>query len=98
MSIWDEEPKLEITEVRAIINGIEVKNGDVFLLIKDGEIIERGTIKFCVYSDGEGAYDLYHIGFIVEWDNPKQCWPRTLSGCNCGGAGCWFGVGNNRIR
>jgi len=79
MSIWDEEPKLEITEVRAIINDIEVKNGDVFLLIKDGEIIERGTIKFCVYSDGEGAYDLYHIGFIVEWDNPKQCWPRTLA-------------------
>jgi len=44
MSIWDEEPKLEITEVRAIINGIEVKNGDVFLLIKDGEIIERAQL------------------------------------------------------
>ena len=44
MSVWDEEPKFEITEVRAIINGIEVKNGDVFLLIKDGEIIERAQL------------------------------------------------------
>jgi len=78
MSIWNEKPKLEITEARAIINGIEVKNGDVFLLMKDGEIIERGIIKFCVYDDGEGFYDFWHIGFIIEWDDPEQILPRTL--------------------
>ena len=54
MGIWDEEPKLEITEARAIINGIEVKDGDIIVLMKNSKEIDRGTIKFCVYSDAEG--------------------------------------------
>jgi len=78
MSIWDEEPKLEITEARAVINGIEVKNGDVFLLEKDGKTLERGTIKFCVYKDGESYCDDWHIGFIIKWDEDKRELPRTL--------------------
>ena len=78
MSIWNEKPELEIAGARAIINGVEVRDGDTFLLIKDGKIIERGVVKFCVYSDGEGCYDFYHIGFIIEWIEPKQCFPRTL--------------------
>ncbi len=54
MGIWDEEPKLEITEARAIINGIEVKDGDIIVLMKNSKEIDRGTIKFCVCSDAAG--------------------------------------------
>ena len=78
MSIWDEEPKLEITEARAIINGVEVKDGDIIVLMKNSKEIDRGTIKFCVYSDAEDFYEFYHIGFIVEWNDPNQFLPRTL--------------------
>ena len=54
MSIWNEKPKLEITEARAVINGVEVKDGDIIVLKKNGKEIDRGTVKFCVYSDAEG--------------------------------------------
>jgi len=78
MSFWD-EPKLSITEARTIINDEEVKDGDIIVLTKNGEEVERGVIKFCVYSDGEGFYDYYHIGFIVKWNDLDQYFPRTLA-------------------
>jgi len=45
-------------------------------IINDEEV---KVIKFCVYSDGEGFYDYYHIGFIVKWNDLDQYFPRTLA-------------------
>ena len=57
-------------EARIIIDGKEIKDGDD-IIIKDeeGEIVERGLIKFCVYDDEESPF--YHLGFVVKWPDGR---------------------------
>jgi len=59
-------------KIRLIENGVKI-DGQTF---KIGEIIEArgeneklrfmGRVQFGIYSDGEGCYDIEHLGFSVD--------------------------------
>ena len=59
---------IEKIEASIEIDGKEIKDGDG-IIIKDenGEIAERGTIRFCIYDDTESPF--YHLGFLVKWSS-----------------------------
>lgn len=56
---------IERIEARIEIDGKEIKDNDD-IIIKDGngEIVERGAIKFYIYNDEESLF--YHLGFLVK--------------------------------
>ncbi len=62
-----EKPELEITEAKLVINGKEIKHGDIITFVHNGLIVRQGRIKFGIYEDGTGDFDKWHLGYYVEW-------------------------------
>ena len=78
-----------ISNVKLLKNGVEI-NGSRFyegqlVKIKDlqtGKIV-KGTVKFGIYSDGEGYYDYYHLGWRIVYKikipPDEYCKKETIS-------------------
>ena len=62
-----EKPKINIKNISVIIDDKEIHDGDTIVFIHNGKIKRQGTVRFGIYSDGEGFYDEWHLGFYVEW-------------------------------
>jgi len=56
--------------IELITNGVKIgtetyKIGDKIRVVDStGEVQIKGTVTFKIYMDGEGFYDLYHLGFF----------------------------------
>ncbi|RLG41207.1 MAG: hypothetical protein DRN78_04515 [Thermoproteota archaeon] len=64
-------------DVELLKNGVRIEKeiyriGEVLKAVdKNGTIQSEGKIEFKAYLDGEGYYDIYHLGFVVT-GNPEQ--------------------------
>ena len=70
--------------IELIKNGVRIgtetyKIGDKIRVVDStGEVQINGTVTFKKYMDGEGYYDLYHLGFLVESDEIRMTLPDVL--------------------
>ena len=63
----EDEPVIKITDAKVIIDGKEIKDGDIITFVHNGLIVRQGKIKFDIYPDGTGDFDKWHLGFLIEW-------------------------------
>jgi len=74
-----EKPELEITEAKLVIDGKEIKHGDIITFVHNGLIVRQGRIKFGVYEDRIGDFNRWHLGYYVEWhDGSWTTLPEAL--------------------
>ena len=67
-----EKPELEITEAKLVIDGEEIKHGDIITFVHNGLIVRQGRVFFGVYEDGTGDFDKWHLGYYVEWHDGSK--------------------------